>query len=82
MKYSHVCPKCGGTDILFIPGKAGAYGTGNNIPMGATIFTYVKVHRYLCAACGYSEEWIDREDIPKLKQKFGESGPAAKGVKL
>lgn len=70
MKQSQLCPKCGASDILFIPGNAGAYGAGNNIPAGATIFSYVKVNRYLCCRCGYSEEWVDREDIPKLKKKY------------
>ena len=37
MKRTHICPKCGGTDILRIEGKAGAYGTGNNIMTGMTI---------------------------------------------
>ena len=31
MKRSHICPKCGGRDILRVPGKSGAYGAGNNI---------------------------------------------------
>jgi hypothetical protein len=35
--------------ILKIPGQAGAYGSGNNIPVGATIFSSVKVTRYLAA---------------------------------
>jgi hypothetical protein len=35
-----------------------------------TIFTYVKVPRYLCLECGYSEEWIDLEDLPVLEEKF------------
>lgn len=70
MKQSRICPKCEGTDILLIPGKAGAYGVGNNIPLGAFVFSYVKVNRYLCCNCGYSEEWVDRADIPRLKEKY------------
>ncbi len=70
MKNRKICPKCNGTDILLIPGKAGAYGAGNNIPMGATIFSYVKVNRYLCCDCGYSEEWIGKDDIRRLKEKY------------
>lgn len=70
MKNSRTCPKCNETDIIRIEGKAGAYGSGNNIPMGATIFSYVKVHRYLCCQCGYSEEWIDQEDLKRLKDKY------------
>ena len=70
MKHSNRCPKCGSADILRIEGKAGAYGSGNNIMTGATIFSAVLVHRYLCCDCGYSEEWIDKEDIPTLVKKF------------
>lgn len=74
MKQSKICPKCGGTDILLIEGKMGPYGSGNNIPTG---WTYVKVNRYLCAKCGFSEEWVEREDVEKLRRKYGE--PPKKG---
>lgn len=67
MKNSCACPKCGGADIIKIEGNVGPYGTGNNIPTG---WKYTKVHRYLCCSCGYSEEWIDREDIEKIKKKY------------
>lgn len=70
MKMKRECPKCNSTDIIRIDGSVKAYGTGNNIPIGATIFSYVKVPRYVCCNCGYSEEWIDLEDIPKLKKKY------------
>ena len=72
MKNTHTCPKCGGKRLLYILGKAEAYGSGNNIPLGMTIFSYVKVNRYVCTACGYSEEWIDLNDAEKLKQKYNE----------
>lgn len=70
MKQSGICPKCAGMDILLIPGHAGAYGSGNNIPVGWSIFSTVKVNRYLCCRCGYSEEWIDKSDIPALVAKY------------
>ena len=37
---------------------------------GMTIFSAVLVHRYVCCGCGYSEEWIDKEDIRKPKERF------------
>ena len=43
MKQSRVCPKCGGTDILIFEGYAGAYGSGNHIMTGASIFSAVPV---------------------------------------
>jgi predicted nucleic-acid-binding Zn-ribbon protein len=71
MKNSKRCPKCKATDIVRIPGMLGAYGAGNNIIVGRTIFSAVKVTRYLCGSCGFSEEWIDdASDIAKIKAKY------------
>ena len=69
MKNTGICPKCSASGVLKIKGQVGAYGMGNNIPTG---FSYAKVDRYLCTACGYSEEWIDKEYIEKLKAKYGD----------
>ncbi len=67
MKMSSMCPKCGGGDIIRVNGETGAYGSGNNIMVGMTIFSAVKVNRYICCECGYAEEWIDKNDIEKIK---------------
>lgn len=71
MKKSGKCPKCGSDNILFIPGKVGAYGTGNNIPIGLTTLSSVLVEKYVCCKCGFSEEWVDISDIEKLEKKYG-----------
>lgn len=68
MKNTNRCPKCGGYEILFVEGRVGAYGSGNNIITGVTIFSGIKVDRYVCGTCGYSEEWIRREDIPAIRK--------------
>lgn len=68
VKNTKICPKCNSSDILIVDGYAGAYGSGNNIMTGATIFSAVKVNRYVCCSCGYTEEWINREDIEKVKR--------------
>ena len=70
MKDKKICPKCSGTDILRVEGDVRAYGAGNNIMTGSTIFSAVGVNRYVCCGCGYSEEWIDMEDIPKLQRNY------------
>ena len=70
MKNTGICPKCNDNDILKVPGKSGAYGSGNNIQVGLTIFSAVLVDRYVCCSCGYSEEWINKEDIETLKDRF------------
>jgi hypothetical protein len=60
--------------VIRIPGSIGAYGSGNNIPTGRSIFSSVKVTRFLCARCGYSEEWVESPaDIEKLRKKYGDS---------
>lgn len=66
MRDSHTCPKCGCREILRIEGYVGAHGIGSNITAGATIFSSVKLPRYICCRCGYLEEWVDRKDLPKL----------------
>ena len=70
MKNTRICPKCNGSNIIRIEGKAGPYGMGNNIQVGWSNLSAVLVHRYLCCDCGYSEEWIDKEDIPALQKKY------------
>lgn len=70
MKMNKTCPKCGCSDILMVPGEAGAYGAGNIIQVGWTNLSAVLVNRYVCCDCGYAEEWIDKEDIQKLKKKY------------
>lgn len=74
MRNATTCVKCRSADVLRIPGDVRALGAGNNIPVGATVFSAVKVTRYLCAACGFSEEWVDSpDDLAKLKKKYGSS---------
>lgn len=66
MKNTGLCPKCGGENIVVVDGHAGPYGSGNNIMVGMTIFSAVKVHRYICCDCGFTEEWIDRADTERI----------------
>lgn len=72
MKKTRKCPKCGGSDIIFVPGSAGAYGNGNNIMKGLKIKSAVPVDRYICTTCGFSEEWIDFDYMDKLKKQYDE----------
>ena len=71
MRNSRTCSKCQAADVVRIPGEARSFGAGNNILVGGTIFSAVKVTRYLCGCCGFSEEWIDSaDDIAELKKKY------------
>ena len=51
----------------------GTVFTGCNIEnaaFGPTICAE-RTTRYVCCACGYSVEWIDPKDLPKLKKQYG-----------
>ena len=37
-----------------------------------TIMSAVPVDRYICTTCGFSEEWIDLDNMNKLKKKYDE----------
>lgn len=67
MKNAKTCPKCGDIDIVRVDGYVGAYGSGNNIMIGKSIFSAVNVNRYICCNCGFTEEWIDKVDIERIK---------------
>ena len=67
MKNSKQCPKCQSREIVRVNGSVGAYGSGNNIRLGMTSYSAVEIHHYICLECGYSEEWIDQEDLWKIK---------------
>ena len=67
MKQTACCPKCGSTELVRFDGFIGPYGSGNNLKIGATLFSAVKVNRYVCCLCGYTEEWVDREDLDAIK---------------
>ena len=68
MKNTKRCPKCEGANIVRIDGNVGAYGTGNNVMVGASIFSAVKVNRYVCCNCGFTEEWIDTDELDRVKE--------------
>jgi hypothetical protein len=72
MRNSKICTKCRSSEVIRIPGVIGAYGSGNNIPIGRTIYSSVKITRYLCAACGFIEQWVEAaDDLAKIKKKYG-----------
>lgn len=72
MKNTNCCPKCNSNDIIRANGSNRAYGGGNNIITGA--FSSVKVNRYICCNCGFTEEWIDKEDIEKIRRSSNPKG--------
>ena len=70
MKNNKCCPKCNGKEIILVPGFVRPYGLINYIRVDMYNLTPVTVDRYVCCECGYSEEWVTKEDIDKLKDKY------------
>ncbi|MCD4826070.1 MAG: hypothetical protein K8S55_15880 [Phycisphaerae bacterium] len=71
MKNTKTCPKCESTDLVRIPGSVGVYGVGNNITVGLTAFSSVKVTRFLCCDCGFSEEWVEGQKyLDRIRKKY------------
>ena len=66
MKRNRICPKCECADIACEKGCVGAYGAGNYVQVSA--FSSVAIYRYICLSCGYTEEWIDAQDLEKIKK--------------
>lgn len=64
MKIMKRCPKCESSNIRISEGTYSQYG-GNYISVSA--LGAVKVNRYICCDCGYVEQWINREDLEKVK---------------
>jgi ribosomal protein S27AE len=68
MHQTKKCPKCQSGDLIKVLGNIGPHG--NNIPMGFIAGT-VMITRYVCGACGFSEEWIEsKASIEALRKQF------------
>ncbi|MBU5625887.1 hypothetical protein KQI82_02910 [Oscillibacter sp. MSJ-2] len=73
MKSSHICPKCGGGNILRIPDRPGRHVSGNNIYTTTfTLMGKIPVIRYVCCDCGYVEHYVEqRRELEELRRTFG-----------
>lgn len=68
MKQTHICPKCKSHYIVKIPGDTSELG--NYMVLGVSKLSAVRVDRYVCCECGYSEEWIGENGLKFVKKKF------------
>ena len=58
------------------PGYVGSGGAGTNITVGWTIFSNVRVWRYVCCRCGFVEHWVDGSaDIARVEKKYRKRAP-------
>ena len=66
MKQTTTCPKCQFTDIIRIPARLPASVGENIVSIG--LMKAVRITRYVCATCGFSEEYVEPlEDTEKLR---------------
>ena len=66
MKNTNLCPKCSSDDILRLPDHCDA----NLIPTNFTVIGAVYLTRFVCADCGYSEQWVESpKDRERLRKK-------------
>lgn len=66
MKNTKSCPKCEQQNIMKIPSN----NTGEQDSIMLGILQHIYINHYVCADCGYTEQWIDNQKaLDQLKQK-------------
>ncbi|MBV9470140.1 MAG: hypothetical protein JOZ57_12970 [Abitibacteriaceae bacterium] len=78
MKNSGVCPKCESDNVFCIEGTAGGKHD-NVIYTGWTVFTYVRLDRYVCGHCGFNcqQALVDCTNIQGFDSAIPNTSPAA-----
>lgn len=73
MKNSGVCPKCGAARVVRVPDQPLRHASGNNIyTTTMTLAGKIPVIRYVCCACGYVENWVERAgELAEIERHFG-----------
>jgi len=70
LKISGKCPKCGSSDLFSSLARQEA-----SVVAGMTIFSSIRVTRFVCTACGFIEEWIEgEENLSRLHSKVRPAG--------
>ncbi len=61
------CIQCGGTELCF-----GYKGASSNVFVPSGIFTFhgYKARHYVCVDCGFMGEYIPKDRLQKLREKF------------
>jgi hypothetical protein len=63
---SGVCPKCGAKDIRL---DESSLSDRNSLTLGFTAWSHgppLRIQNYICAACGYLENYVCTEDLDRL----------------
>lgn len=63
MKQSKTCPKCGSKEVILVMAHSGSHiYCGHN--------THATVWHYICCDCGYSEQYVNKPDIKKIREYY------------
>jgi len=74
MKQKNKCIKCSSPDLLRIPTTP---GEPPGIAVGDRGMQRVAVSKFVCANCGFIEEWVENaNDLDKLRRDYGAEHPA------
>lgn len=71
MKNTKQCPKCTGQEIIVVKGFHTLWTGADSISVNVIKTGWhclASVDRYICEKCGYSEEWLDKDELEKVKQ--------------
>lgn len=60
MRFSFQCPKCSSHDVIEVKGSN--MNTMTKIPLTKWSFKHAVLDRYLCANCGFTEEYVQLTD--------------------
>lgn len=63
MRFSFQCPKCESHEVLEVKGTS--MNTMTKIPLTKWGMKHAIIDRYLCANCGYTEEYVQMTDTFK-----------------
>lgn len=74
MKDSGPCPKCGARERLEFPSTPQA-----GLQIGMTIFSAIPVHRRVCPACGFVEDWVTGASSLKTLRDLARKRGSRKG---
>ncbi|HNX16604.1 MAG TPA: hypothetical protein PKO28_04525 [Bacilli bacterium] len=67
MKNTKVCPKCHSENIVRYDEFFGQSASNQGTFLRTSMFSGVNLRIYVCCNCGYSEIWVDEEDLEKVK---------------
>ena len=77
MRYTNKCPKCGSTDVLEVVGSS--MNQYQKIPLTKWSMKNATLDRYICAECGFTEEYVQMnasfkkwaaKNLPKQNRSF------------